>query len=56
MKTLEERKAECRKEIEASLNKYKLGLDCTMVLKAGSVVPVIDLVDLEPKPEIVTPK
>lgn len=53
MQTLEQRKAECRKEIEASLKKHKLGLDCTMVLKAGSIIPVIDLIDAEPQPEIV---
>lgn len=53
MKTLDERIKECRKEIEDSLKKHELALDCAMILKAGSVVPVIDLVDAQKKPEII---
>jgi hypothetical protein len=55
MKTTEERIKECRSEIEKLLKKYELALDCAVVLKAGSVTPMIDLVDMQKKPQIIKP-
>jgi len=55
MKTLEDRVKECRLEIEASLKKFELALDCAMVLKAGQVTPVIDLIEMKKESKLVKP-
>lgn len=53
MITLDDRIKECRKDIEESLKKHELALDCYMILKAGSVTPVIDLVEMKKESPIV---
>ena len=53
IKTFDERKVECSEEIRLILKKFGMELDCTVVLGAGTVTPMIDLVEAKKEDRII---